>query len=253
MLNKATEYFTMPLPKVTAPTFELKLLSTGKTIKYRPFLVKEEKALLIVLENGTDKDITATLKEVLKACIITRGVKVEELPSFELEYLFLNVRGKSIGETVELNVTCQDDGETKVPLTVSLSDIKLHVPDGHTEIIDLGDGLSLKMKYPSMKQFLESNFLVSDAGSSQERIDLAFKAVIECIDQIYTSEESWAASDSTDKELLKFIEQLNSQQFGKIEKFFETMPKLQYKTTVTNPKTDVKNDVVVEGLANFFA
>ena len=243
----------MPLPKIATPTYELELPSTGATVKYRPFLVKEEKALLIAMESGNDKDITATIKEVLKSCILSRGIKVEELPSFELEYLFLNIRGKSIGETVELNVTCQDDGETKVPLTVSLSDIKLHVPDGHTEIIDLGDGLSIKMKYPSMKQFLESNFLVSDAGSSQERIDLAFKAVIDCIDQIYTSEESWAASDSTDKELLKFIEQLNSQQFGKIETFFETMPKLQYKTIVTNPNTKVDNDVVVEGLANFFA
>jgi len=242
----------MPLPKVTAPTFELNLLSTNKPIKYRPFLVKEEKVLLIALENGNEKDITTTIKEVLKSCIVSRGVKIDDLPSFDLEYLFLNIRGKSIGESVELIVTCEDDGETKVPLNIALSDIKLHVPEGHTEIVDLGDGLLMKLKYPSLQQFIDSNFTqISVSGG--ERIEKAFDAVADSIDQIYTNEESWSASDCTKKELLKFIEQLNSSQFQQIEKFFETMPKLQYKTTVTNPNTKVDNEIILEGLANFFA
>ena len=240
----------MPLPKVVAPTFELQLISTGKKVKYRPFLVKEEKVLLIALENGSDADISATLKSVLKSCILTRGIDVEKLPSFELEYLFLNIRGKSIGESVELLVTCQDDMETKVPLKINLSDIKLEVPKGHTDMIKLDGDVNIKMKYPSMQQFLDNNFVGSD---STDRIDKAFDAVISCIDTIFTVDEAWSAGDCTKKELMKFIEQLNSQQFSLIEDFFATMPKLQYKGTVHNPKTKKDSDVLIEGLSNFFA
>lgn len=241
----------MPLPKVVAPTFELQLISTGKKVKYRPFLVKEEKVLLIALENGSDADISATLKSVLKSCIITRGIDVEKLPSFELEYLFLNIRGKSIGESVELLVTCQDDKETKVPLKINMSEIKLDVPDGHTDMIKLGGDINIKMKYPSMQQFLDNNFVGSGEGT--DRIDKAFDAVVSCIDQIFTTDEAWSAEDCTKKELMKFIEQLNSQQFSLIEDFFATMPKLQYKGTVHNPKTMKDSDVLIEGLSNFFA
>jgi len=241
----------MPLPKVVAPTFELQLISTGKKVKYRPFLVKEEKVLLIALENGSDADISATLKSVLKSCILSRGVDVEKLPSFELEYLFLNIRGKSIGESVELLVTCQDDKETKVPLKINMSDIKLEVPEGHTDMIKLGGDVNIKMKYPSMQQFLDNNFVGS--GDGADRIDKAFDAVVSCIDTIFTTDEAWSASDCTKKELMKFIEQLNSQQFSLIENFFATMPKLQYKGTVHNPKTKKDSDVLIEGLSNFFA
>ena len=241
----------MPLPKVVAPTFELQLISTGKKVKYRPFLVKEEKVLLIALENGSDADISATLKSVLKSCIITRGIDVEKLPSFELEYLFLNIRGKSIGESVELLVTCQDDKETKVPLKIDMSEIKLDVPDGHTDMIKLGGDINIKMKYPSMQQFLDNNFVGSGEGT--DRIDKAFDAVVSCVDQIFTTDEAWSAEDCTKKELMKFIEQLNSQQFSLIEDFFATMPKLQYKGTVHNPKTKKDSDVLIEGLSNFFA
>mgnify|MGYP003136828605 CR=1 FL=1 len=241
----------MPLPKVVAPTFELQLI-TGKKVKYRPFLVKEEKVLLIALESGNDANITSTLKSVLKSCIVTRGVDVEKLPSFELEYLFLNIRGKSIGESVDLLVTCQDDNETKVPLTVNLSDIKLDVPDGHTDMIKVNDEITIKMKYPSMQQFLDNNFIGSELNND-ERIDKAFDTVVDCIDTIFTIDEAWSASDCTKKELTKFIEQLNSQQFSLIEDFFATMPKLQYKGSVHNPKTKKDSDVVIEGLTNFFA
>ena len=242
----------MPLPKVVAPTFELKLISTPKTIKYRPFLVKEEKALLIAMESGNEKDITATIKDVLKSCVLTRGVKVDDLPSFELEYLFLNIRGKSVGETVELLATCSDDNETKVPLSIKMSDIKLHVPDNHNETIDLGGGISVTMKYPSMQAFLDTNFNVSQT-KDDERIDKAFKAVADSVDTIFTADEAWSSSDCTKKELVSFIEQLSSAQFQKIEGFFATMPKLQYKTNVKNPNTDVETEILIEGLSNFFA
>ena len=241
----------MPLPKVVAPTFELKLISTNKPIKYRPFLVKEEKALLVAMENGNDKDITATLKAVLKACVQSR-IKIDDLPSFDLEYLFLNIRGKSVGESVELMATCEDDGKTQVPLTLAMSDIKLHIPDGHEETIDLGGGISLQMKYPSTDQFLENNFLPLTKDAQSDRIDRAFDNVASCIDQVFTEEEAWSASDCTKKELIGFVESLNSQQFAKIEKFFSTMPRLQYKGKITNPKTEVESDVLIEGLSNFF-
>lgn len=243
----------MPLPKVVTPSFEVNLISTGKTVKYRPFLVKEEKVLLIATERGTEKDITNAVKDVLNACIQTRGVKAENLPSFDLEYLFLNIRGKSVGESVDILVTCKDDNETQVPLTVRLSDITLATPEEHTDTIDLGGGIFLKMKYPSLQQFVENNFVVSDAGSNENLIDKAFKAIASCIESVYQGEEAWSASDCTEKELVGFLEQLDSVRFSKVEEFFTTMPRLSYRTTVKNPKTEVESEVVIEGLSNFFA
>jgi hypothetical protein len=240
----------MPLPKVSTPVFELDLISSNKKIKYRPFLVKEEKSLLIALESGEEKTILNTLKNVLKSCVISR-VKIDDLPSFDLEFLFLNIRGKSVGESVELLVTCEDDGETQVPLTIQMSDIKLDIPDEHTDTIDLGDDLHLKMKYPSFSQFAENNFFPSKV--KDDLLDKAFGNVVDCIDQIYNSDEAWSGSDCTKKELMDFIEQLSSSQFQKIEKFFTSMPKLVYKTTVTNPNTKKDNKIVIEGLSNFFA
>ena len=240
----------MPLPKVSTPVFELDLISSNKKIKYRPFLVKEEKSLLIALESGEEKTILNTLKNVLKSCVISR-VKIDDLPSFDLEFLFLNIRGKSVGESVELLVTCEDDGETQVPLTIQMSDIKLDIPDEHSDTIDLGDDLHLKMKYPSFSQFAENNFFPSKV--KDDLLDKAFGNVVDCIDQIYNSDEAWSGSDCTKKELMDFIEQLSSSQFQKIEKFFTSMPKLVYKTTVTNPNTKKDNKIVIEGLSNFFA
>ena len=242
----------MPLPKVSTPVFELDLISSNKKVKFRPFLVKEEKSLLIALESGEEKTIVNTLKSVLKSCILTRGIKVESLPSFDLEYLFLNIRGKSVGESVDLMITCQDDGVTQVPLTLQMSDIKLDIPDDHTDTIDLGDDLHIKLKYPSFTQFAENNFLASKVKEDQ-LIDKAFENVCDCIDQVYNSEEAWAASDCTKKELMEFIEQLSSNQFQTIENFFTTMPKFVYKTKVKNPETKKDNDIVIEGLSNFFA
>ena len=240
----------MPLPKVSTPVFELDLISSNKKIKYRPFLVKEEKSLLIALESGEEKTILNTLKNVLKSCVISR-VKIDDLPSFDLEFLFLNIRGKSVGESVELLVTCEDDGETQVPLTIQMSDIKIDIPDEHSDTIDLGDDLHLKMKYPSFSQFAENNFFPSKV--KDDLLDKAFGNVVDCIDQIYNSDEAWSGSDCTKKELMDFIEQLSSSQFQKIEEFFTSMPKLVYKTTVTNPNTKKDNKIVIEGLSNFFA
>ena len=242
----------MPLPKVSTPVFELDLISSNKKVKFRPFLVKEEKSLLVALESGDEKTIHNTLKSVLKSCILTRGIKVDELPSFDLEFLFLNIRGKSVGETVELLVTCRDDGETQVPLTIQMSDIKLNVPDDHNQTIDLGNNLFLKLKYPSLQQFVENNFIVSELKNT-DLVEKTFDSVADCIEQVYNEEEAWSASECTKKELLDFVGQLSSSQFQKIEEFFTTMPKLSYKTTVKNPKTKKDNEVVIEGLSNFFA
>ena len=241
----------MPLPKVVTPIFEVNLLSTGKPVRYRPFLVKEEKALLIALESGSDKNIIATVKDVLKACVVTRGLKIDTLPSFDLEYLFLNIRGKSVGETVELLVTCADDEEVKVPLMIHMLEIGLDVPDGHTDTIELDGGISIKMKYPSMDEFLKNNFSVTQQ-TNKDTVDEAFKVIAKCIDTVFTEEEAWSASDCTQTELVKFIEQLSSAQFQKIENFFSSMPKLKYEGKVTNPNTEVVTDVVVEGMSNFF-
>ena len=238
----------MPLPKITAPNYELVIPSSGKKIKYRPFLVKEEKILVIAMESNDLKDIANAIKQVLSNCIITRGFKVDKLSTFDIEYLFLNVRGKSVGETVDIKVTCPDDGETQVPTTINLDEIKVNINKKHSSDIKLDDTLTLRMRYPSMEEFIKTNF----TPSGDVNVDDTFEMISSCIDQIYSEEESWAASDSTKKELNEFVEQLNSKQFKQIEEFFETMPKLSHTVKVTNPKTKVQNDVVLEGLQSFF-
>jgi len=242
----------MPLPKISTPTYELELPSNGKTIKYRPFLVKEEKILIIALESQDTKQITTAIKQVLKECIITKGVKVEELPTFDIEYVFLNVRGKSVGENIDLIVTCyDDDSNTQVPVTVYIDEIKVKKDPEHSPDIKLDNNLIMRMKYPSLDQFIKNNFDFSDA-QSESNIEKSFDIIASCIDMVYSDEESWAAADCTKKELIEFIEQMNSNQFKKIEKFFETMPKLSHTIQVKNPKTGVMNEVTLEGLTSFF-
>jgi hypothetical protein len=241
----------MPLPKIATPTYELELPSTGKTIKYRPFLVKEEKVLILALESQDVKQITIAIKSVLKDCILTKGIKVEDLPSFDIEYIFLNVRGKSVGESIELVVTCSDDGETEVPVKVYVDQIKVQKDTEHTTEIRLDDAIVIKMKYPSLEQFIKNNFDFT-TQESVSTIEKSFDIISSCIESIFTSEEAWAASDVTKKELIEFIESMNAEQFKKIERFFETMPKLSHTFTVTNPKTKVENTVTLEGLTSFF-
>ena len=238
----------MPLPKIATPTYELELPSTGKSIKYRPFLVKEEKVLVIALESEDTKQITNAIKAVLKNCVFTKGVKVENLPTFDIEFLFLNIRGKSVGEEIEVNIVCPDDGETNVPVFIDLDSIQVEKDDDHTNQIKLDDDLMMEMKYPSLEQFIKNNFDFQEGN----QMDQSFELIATCIDKIYNEDEVWATADCTKKEVKEFLESMNSSQFKEIEKFFESMPKLKHTIEVTNPNTKVKSEVVLEGLASFF-
>ena len=239
----------MPLPKIATPTYELELPSTGATIKYRPFVVKEEKVLVFALESEDNKQITNAIKAVHKSCILSKGIKVEDLPTFDIEYLFLNIRGKSVGEDLDVNIICPDDNKTQVPVTIALDEIEVQKDENHTNKIKVDDSIMMEMKYPSLDQFIKNNFDFNDKNAMDQSFDL----IATCIDKIYTEEEVWAAADCTKKEMKDFLEQMNSNQFKEIEKFFETMPKLSHSITVTNPKTKVKSEGVLEGVASFFA
>ena len=239
----------MPLPKIATPTYELDLPSTGETIKYRPFLVKEEKLLVLALESEDTKQITNAIKAVLKSCIQTKGIKIETLPTFDIEYLFLNIRGKSVGEEIEVNVICPDDEETQVPVSINIDQIQIQVTDDHDNKIQLDDNLMMEMKYPSLEEFIKNNFDFKETN----QMDQSFALIASCIDKIYNEDEVWATADFTKKEVNEFLESMNSGQFNYIEKFFTTMPKLSHTIKVKNPATGVESDVVLEGLASFFA
>ena len=241
----------MTLPKISTPQYELELPSTKKIIKYRPFLVREEKILLLALESKDTKQITTAIKSVLKDCILSRGIKVEELPTFDIEYIFLNIRGKSVGESVDLIITCSDDGVTEVPVKIYIDEIQIQKNESHTTDIDLGEGLVLRMKYPSLDQFIKSNFDFSEEKTISN-IDESFEIIASCMDIVFNSDDSWAAADCTKKELKDWIETMNTKQFKMIENFFETMPKLTHTIKVKNPKTEVENEVTLEGLSSFF-
>ena len=239
----------MPLPKINTPTYQLTLPSNNKKIKYRPFLVREEKILILALESGDAKQISSSIVDIMADCIETKGVDITKLPSFDIEYLFLNIRAKSVGETVEVVITCPDDKKTTVDTTINIDDIKIKKTPGHKNIIKLDDTYSMKLKYPSMQQFIDANFDTDDEGS---QVAQSINMLSTCIDMIYDDEESWDASDSSPDELNSFIEQLNTKQFKEVESFFETMPKLEHIVEVTNPKTGKTSKVKLEGLASFF-
>ena len=236
----------MPLPKIVTPSFELTLPSNKKKIKYRPFLVKEEKILILAIESGGMKEITMAIKDVLKNCVLTRGVKIDELPTFDIEYLFLNIRARSIGESIDLGITCPDDGKTKVTTKIYIDEIEVKKSKDHTKDIKIDDTYTLRLKYPSLDQFVDENF------NFEKETDNTFSLVASCIEMIFSKEEAWEGKDSTHEELVSFLEQLNSTQFKEIQKFFETMPKLSHDIEVENPETKVKSTVTLEGLASFF-
>ena len=238
----------MPLPKISTPTYELVLPSSNKKIKYRPFLVKEEKLLILAMESQDTSTVANAVKDVLASCILSRGVKVEKLSTFDIEYLFLNIRGKSVGEKIEVMVTCPDDGKTQVPTSINIDEIKVIVDEKHNKDIKLDDQYTLRMRYPSLDEFVKNNF----ATAADVSVDDTFDLISSCIDQVYSEEESWTAADCTKKELSQFVESLNSNQFKEIETFFETMPKLSHKVKVINPNTKKENEIVLEGLQNFF-
>jgi hypothetical protein len=239
----------MPLPKIETPSYSLEIPSLKKEIKYRPFLVKEEKILIIALESEDSKQIADAVKNVISNCILTKGVKVDQLAIFDIEYLFLNIRGKSVGETVDVLITCPDDQNTQVPVSINLDDIKINISKEHSRDIKIDDNLTLRMKYPSMKEFIKTNF----ENNFDISVDDTFDLILSCIEQIYSEEESWSASDCTKKELSDFIEQLSPKKFKEVEKFFATMPKLSHKIKIRNPNTDVESEVLLEGLTSFFA
>ena len=236
----------MPLPKIVTPSYELTLPSNGKKISYRPFLVKEEKILILAIESSSLKQISRAIKDILKNCILTKGVKVDELPTFDIEYLFLNIRSRSIGESIELVVTCPDDGETKVNTTIYIDEIEVKKNKEHSTDIKIDDTYTMRMKYPSLDEFIDENF------NFEGQSDNSFDIIASCIDMVFSEDEAWEAKDCTKKELIEFVEQMNSSQFKEIEKFFDTMPQLSHQIEVVNPKTKVKSTVTLEGLASFF-
>ena len=236
----------MSLPKIAHVNHELTVPSTGKKIKYRPFLVKEEKVLILAQESGSQVEMINAIKDVIDACVLTRGFKIEELATFDIEYIFLAIRGRSVGEDVEVVVTCPDDGVTTVPVTIYLSDIGVVIDESHTKHVKLDDEYSVEMKYPTMEMAMGAD--IEDISVEQ-----SFKLIANCIGQIYSAEESFAASDSTEDELVEWVESLQPKQFQKLEEFFLTMPKLSHTLKVTNPKTNVENEIVLEGLGSFFA
>ena len=238
----------MPLPTISTPTYELTLPSSDRKIKYRPFLVKEEKILIVAMESQDTKQIARAVKDVISKCILSKGIKVDRLSTFDIEYLFLNIRGKSVGEHIEVMVTCPDDEKTQVPMSINIDSIKVQKDDDHSIDIKLDDVYTLRMKYPSLTEFIKNNFSALEEMSVDDTFDL----IASCIDQVYSEEESWASEECTKKELTTFVESLNSNQFKKVEKFFETMPKLSHTVKVTNPNTNVESEIKIEGLQNFF-
>jgi hypothetical protein len=239
----------MPLPKIVTPVYEIELPSTGKPIKFRPFLVREEKVLVMAMETEDTQHISEAVKNVLKSCILTKGIKVETLPTFDIEFIFLNVRAMSVGDDIEVNIICPDDKETEIPVTINVSDIKVQKDPKHTNKVQIDENIILQMKYPSLDEFIKNNFDIANSSN----IEQTFELIASCIDSICTEEEVISATDVTKDEILDFLDQMNTQQFKKVEEFFETMPKLKHEIEVENPETKVKSKVIIEGLASFFA
>ena len=237
----------MALPKLGYPTYELELPSTGKNIKYRPFLVKEEKVLLLALDSKDEKQVISAVKDLIKNCVITR-IKVDTLPSFDLEYLFLKIRGASIGENIILTVTCLDDNETQVEANINIDDVEVFKPEGHDKKIMFDDKTGLVMRYPSMKEFVDREFL-----QKEMKTDEVYGFIADSIDQIFDDEEVYDSSTTTKKEFRTFVDSLTTKQFEKIQKFYETSPKLSHTFKVVNPKTGKESSYTIEGLQSFFA
>ena len=236
----------MALPKINTPTYELVVPSTNEKIKYRPFLVKEEKILLIAMESNENNQILQAVKDIVLECTFNK-LNLGDMPMFDVEYIFLQIRGKSVGEVSKLSLLCQDDGETYANVEVDLNDINVEVSENHTNKIELTDEMGIIMKYPTLDAFY-------DTGISEINSKNMLDVISSCILQIYDKkgEEVFDAKDQTQEELTNFIGDLNSKQFKDLQNFFETMPKLQHTVIVKNPKTEVENKVVLQGLNDFF-
>ncbi len=236
----------MALPTVDLPTHELEIPSNKKKIKFRPFLVKEEKVLLLALESEDDKNIRNAVHNLLKGCISSR-IKIDKLATFDLEYIFLNIRAVSVGEVVDINVTCQDDEKTQVKYQLNLTDVNVTFPEGHSNKIMLTDDLGVIMRYPSFNRFVENQFAQKEVNE-----DTVIEIIAESIDQIFQGEEVYDESTTTPKEFIEFVESLTNTQLEKLQTFFETSPRLEHKFKVKNPNTDVESDYTISGLASFF-
>ena len=236
----------MALPKLNVPKYKLKLPSDGRTVNYRPFLVKEEKLLLLATETGEQEEIIGAIKNIITEC--TDVTSVDKLATFDIEYLFLQIRTKSVGENVDVTVTCPDDGETEVEISIPLDDIKVVKTRGHKKELKLDDEIAVTMGYPNLESFVESNF-----GEDTNQIEQIFEMAAGCIETIADTNQIYECKDLPKSEILEFLDQLSTKQFGELQKFFETMPKLSHKVQVTNPNTGVESEVVLEGLASFFA
>ena len=236
----------MALPKLTTPTYELEIPSTDEKIKYRPFLVKEEKILMMAMESKSNADITQAVKDIVQECTFNK-VDISNMPMFDVEYIFLNIRSKSVGEVSKLKILCQDDGKTYADVELDLNEVKVQVGDDHTNKIELTEDMGLIMKYPTIDSFSETG--IRDINPSN-----MLDVISTCILQIYEKkgEKTYDPKDQTKKELTEFIEQLNTKQFKDVQKFFETMPKLKHEITVKNPKTKKENKVTLTGLNDFF-
>lgn len=238
----------MPLPKLVVPEYDCELPSTGEKIKYRPFLVKEEKILLMAMESEDEKTMMNAVKTIIRNCTSLKR-KIDDLPTFDIEYLFLRIRAKSAGEEADILLTCPDDEETTVKVKVPLEEVEVIKPDGHDTQIMLDGNTGIVMKYPSLDSFVKENI---SGTSAQDQVDQVFSIAASCISQIFQGEEVWEGKDCTKKEMNEFLESLTNEQFQKIQSFFETMPKLAWTTEIENPKTGVKSEVTIEGLASFF-
>ncbi len=236
----------MALPVLTIPTYELEVPSTDEKIKYRPFLVKEEKVLLIAMESGEAEDMLQAVKDIVNECTFNK-LKLGSMPMFDVEYIFLNIRAKSVGEVSKLMVLCQDDGETYADIEVDLNEIDVQVDEEHTNRIELTDEMGVIMQYPTIDSFSAEG--IGDINASN-----MLDVIVSCIAQIYDKkgEEVYDSKDSTKKELVEFVEQLNTKQFADVQKFYDTMPSLKHTITVKNPKTKVESEVTLTGLNDFF-
>ena len=236
----------MALPKLDIPIYELVVPSTDEKIKYRPFLIKEEKILLIAMESGANEDIIQAVKQIVSECTFNT-LKLGDMPMFDVEYIFLQIRSKSVGEVSKLKVLCKDDGKTYANVEVDLTEIEVQVNDDHTNKIELTDEMGVIMKYPTIDSF-------STAGISDITAENMLDVIVACIDKIYDKkgEEVYDSKDSTKKELMDFVEQMNTTQFQDVQAFFDSMPKLRHEITVKNPKTKKESKVTLTGLNDFF-
>ena len=245
-INIRLEINFMALPQVALPTYELELPSNGKKVKYRPFVVKEEKLLLLALDSKDEKEIESAVRNLLKNCIQSR-VKLDDLPIFDLEYLFLNIRAVSVGEDIDMTITCTDDNTTKVKYSFNIGDVRIFRPEGHDTKIPFTDEYGVIMKYPAFHQFVAGSLIGQDITPES-----VVEIVASCIDQIYDKEEVYDSSTTTKKEFKEFVEGLTNKQFDKLQDFFETCPRLEHKFTITNPNTGVESECSISGLQNFF-